>query len=180
MSGVSQTVMTLAGSGNKGITVSLPIWLWGLEHGHARERIEEALALGCLITSVTTHHLGTLSAACGSAIAAGAGIAAGLTLLKGGGEPEVGMAVSNVVGTLAGMICDGAKVGCAMKTATGVETAFRAVSYAMAGEGIPATNGIVGKDGETSMVYLGLVVTKGMSNVDAEILEIMQRKLGSH
>ncbi len=178
MSGVSQTVMTLAGSGNKGITVSLPIWLWGLEHGHPGERVEEALALGCLITSATTHHLGTLSAACGSAIAAGAGIAAGLVHLDGGGAHEVGLAVSNVVGTLAGMICDGAKVGCAMKTLTGVEAAFRAASYAMAGEGIPATNGIVGKDGETSLVYLGLVVTKGMANVDAEILEIMQRKLG--
>jgi len=177
MSGVSQTVMTLAGSGNKGITVSLPIWLWGKEDGYPEDQIDEALALACLITSATTHHLGTLSAACGSAIAAGAGIAAGLVLLEGGGAQEVGLAVSSVVGTLAGMLCDGAKVGCAMKTVIGVEAAFRAASYAMSGEGIPATNGIVGKDSETSLLYLGLVVTKGMANVDAEILEIMQKKL---
>ncbi len=177
MSGVTRTVMTLAGSGNKGITVSIPVWLRGRESGQAEDRIDEALAFACLLTSATTHHLGTLSAACGSAIAAGAGIAAGLVLLEGGGAHQAGLAVSNVVGTLAGMICDGAKVGCAMKTVTGVEAAFRAAEYAMSGQGIPATNGIVGRDGETSLIYLGLVVSRGMANVDAEILDIMQKKL---
>ncbi len=177
MSGVTRTVMTLAGSGNKGLTVSIPVWLWGRESGFSEDRIDEALAFACLMTSATTHHLGTLSAACGSAIAAGAGIAAGLVLLEGGGAHEAGLAVSNVVSTLAGMICDGAKVGCAMKTVTGVEAAFRATRYAMAGQGIPATNGIVGRDGETSLTYLGLVVSRGMANVDAEILDIMQKKL---
>ena len=98
-------------------------------------------------------------------------------MLEGGGAHEAGLAMSNVVGTLAGMICDGAKVGCAMKTVTGVEAAFRAAEYAMSGQGIPATNGIVGRDGETSLIYLGLVVSRGMANVDAEILDIMQRKL---
>lgn len=177
MSGVSRPVMTLAGSGNKGITVSLPVWIWGQEAGHPLERIEEALAFACLMTSVTTHHLGTLSAACGSAIAAGAGIAAGVVMLEGGGAHEAGLAVSSVVATLAGMICDGAKIGCAMKTATGVETAFRAADHALSGRGIPTSNGIVGKDSETSLLYLGLVVTKGMAAVDAEILDIMQKKL---
>lgn len=177
MSGVTRTVMTLAGSGNKGITVSIPVWLWGRESGCPENRIDEALAMAFLITSATTHHLGTLSAACGSAIAAGAGIAAGLVMLEGGEAHEVSLAVSNVVGTLAGMICDGAKVGCAMKTVTGVEAAFRAAEYAMSGQGLPATNGIVGKDGETSLIYLGLVVSRGMANVDAEILDIMQKKL---
>lgn len=177
MSGVTRTVMTLAGSGNKGITVSIPVWLWGRESGYPEDWIDEALAFACLMTSATTHHLGTLSAACGSAIAAGAGIAAGLVMLQGGGAHEAGLAVSNVVSTLAGMICDGAKVGCAMKTVTGVEAAFRAANYALSGHGIPVTNGIVGRDGETSLIYLGLVVSRGMANVDAEILDIMQKKL---
>jgi L-cysteine desulfidase len=177
MSGVSRTVMTLAGSGNKGITVSIPIWLYGRESGYQEDQIDEALAFACLITSATTHRLGVLSSACGSAIAAGAGIAAGLVMLEGGGAHEAGLAVSNVVGTLAGMICDGAKVGCSMKTVTGVGAAFRAANYAMSGKGIPATNGIVGRDGETSLIYLGLVVSRGMANVDAEILDIMQKKL---
>ncbi|GLH73451.1 UPF0597 protein [Geothrix limicola] len=179
MSGLSRTVMTLAGSGNKGITVSIPIWLWGRESGHSDHHIDEALAFACLITSATTFRLGTLSAACGSAIAAGAGIAAGLVMLEGGSAHKAGLAISTVVGTLAGMICDGAKTGCSMKTVTGVEVAFRAANHAMLGEGIPETNGIVGHDGETSLVYLGLVVTKGMASVDAEILDIMQQKLTS-
>lgn len=177
MSGVGRTVMTLAGSGNKGLTVSIPVWLWGRELGLPDERIDEALAMACLVTSATTHHLGTLSAACGSAIAAGAGVAAGLVMLEGGGADEADLAVSSVVGTLAGMICDGAKVGCAMKTVTGVEAAFRASECAMSGQGLSPTNGIVGKDGETSLAHLGLVVSRGMAEMDTEILDIMQKKL---
>ncbi|MBI1751222.1 MAG: serine dehydratase subunit alpha family protein [Acidobacteria bacterium] len=177
MSGVARTVMTLAGSGNKGLTVSIPVWLWGRELGLPDERIDEALAMACLVTSATTHHLGTLSAACGSAIAAGAGVAAGLVMLEGGGADEADLAVSSVVGTLAGMICDGAKVGCAMKTVTGVEAAFRASEYAMSGQGLPPTNGITGIDGKTSLVHLGLIISRGMAGVDTEILDIMQIKL---
>ena len=93
------------------------------------------------------------------------------------GAPIAGQAVSNMVGNLAGMICDGAKVGCAMKTMTGVDAAFRAASLALAGIGIPATDGIVGKDGESSLVNLGRLAQHGMAGVDAEILRIMQDKL---
>jgi len=177
MSGESRTVMTLAGSGNKGITVSVPVSLWGRETGHPESRIEEALAFACLMTSATTWHLGTLSAICGAANAAGIGIASALVLLGGGDAGQVGLAVSNMVGNVAGMICDGAKIGCAMKTMTGVDAAFRSASLAMAGIGIPATDGIVGRDGESSLVNLGRLAQHGMAGVDAEILRIMQDKL---
>ena len=82
-----------------------------------------------------------------------------------------------MVGNLAGMICDGAKIGCAMKTLTGVEAAFRAARMAMSGVGIPATDGIVGNDGISSLLNLGLLAQKGMVDVDAEILNILQEKL---
>ena len=177
MSGDSMMVMSLAGSGNKGITVSVPVVLWGREAGHPKERVDEALAFACLMTTATTHQLGTLSAICGAANAAGIGIASALVMLEGGTASQVGLAVNNMVGNLAGMICDGAKIGCAMKTMTGVDSAFRAADLALAGIGIPATDGIVGANGEASLANLGRLAQQGMVGVDAEILEIMQSKL---
>lgn len=177
MSGEPLPVMTLAGSGNKGITVSVPFALWGIETAHAQSDIEEALAFACLMTALTTHHLGTLSAICGAANAAGIGIASGLILLQGGNASMVELAIHTMVGNLAGMVCDGAKIGCAMKTMTGVEAAFRASSLALAGIGIPPTDGIVGRDAQESLANLGRLARRGMAGVDVEILDIMRSKL---
>ncbi len=178
MSGEPLTVMSLAGSGNKGITVAVAMGLWGCQAGHAEARIEESLALACLLTTATTHRLGTLSAICGASNAAGIGIAAGLVHLGGGTAAQVDLAIHNMVGNLAGLICDGAKIGCAMKAMTGVEAAFRAAELALAGFGIPATDGIVGANGEASLVNLGRLAQRGMAGADTEILDIMQAKLG--
>lgn len=177
MSGESLTVMSLAGSGNKGITVSVPLTLYGRETGVPQERIDEALALACLLTSATTWHLGTLSAICGAANAGGIGIAGGLVLMKGGTLEQLGMAIGTMVGNLAGMICDGAKIGCAMKTMTGVDAAFRAANLSLLGVGVPASDGIVGIDGSASLRNLGRLASFGMAGADAEILAIMQAKL---
>ena len=178
MSGEPLTVMSLAGSGNKGITVSVALALRGRQLGHSEARIEEALALACLLTTATTERLGTLSAVCGASNAAGIGIAGGLVHLAGGGVPQLDLAIQNMVGNLAGLICDGAKIGCAMKAMTGVEAAFRSADLAMAGFGIPATDGIVGADGAASLDNLGRLAQRGMAGADTEILDIMQAKLG--
>lgn len=177
MSGEPMVVMSLAGSGNKGITVSVPIRLWGQERGLEEDRIDEAMALACLITSVTTFHLGTLSAVCGCTNASGIGIASALVMMEGGGVDQICLAIRNMVGNVAGMICDGAKIGCTLKTMTGIDAAFRAAGLALAGIGIPATDGIVGEDGESSLFHLGRLAQHGMSGTDTEILNIMQHKL---
>lgn len=177
MSGEDFVVMSLAGSGNKGIVTVVPMTLWAREIGADPRRADEALALTCLTTSATTHHLGTLSAACGCSNAAGVGLAAGLVYLQGGGLREISLAVNNVVGNVTGMICDGAKMGCGLKTMTSVDAAFRAASLAMSGIGIPATDGIVGEDGTESLSNLGRIASLGMSAMDGQILEIMQAKL---
>ena len=177
MSGEPLTVMSLAGSGNKGITVSVALGLWARHHGCSEARLEEALALACLLTTATTHRLGTLSAVCGASNAAGIGIAVGLVHLGGGGIPQMALAIHTMVGNLAGLICDGAKIGCAMKAMTGVEAAFRSAELALAGFGIPATDGIVGATGEASLAHLGRLAQRGMAGTDAEILDIMQAKL---
>ena len=179
MSGEDMLVMSLAGSGNKGITASVPVVLWGRHLGAPQERIEEALALACIVTSGVTYHLGSLSAMCGSAIAGGIGVAAALVLLEGGGPEEVSAATTNIVGNLAGMICDGAKIGCALKTMTGVDAAFRAAGLARAGLVIPVTDGIVGADGIASLGNLGRLAAEGMAAMEDEILAIMQAKLAA-
>ena len=177
MSGEPLAVMSLAGSGNKGITVSVPLVLHGRETNAPPERVDEALALACLLTSATTWHLGTLSSICGAANASGIGIAAGIVLLRGGTLRQIELAIATMVGNVAGMICDGAKIGCAMKTMTGVDAAFRAANLAMLGLGVPATDGIVGTDGAASLLNLGRLARQGMAQTDAEILAIMQDKL---
>ena len=178
MSGEPLTVMSLAGSGNKGITVSVALGLWGRQNGHPEARIEEALALACLLTTATTQRLGTLSAICGASNAAGIGIAVGLVHLGGGTLTQMDLAINNMVGNLAGLICDGAKIGCAMKAMTGVEAAFRSATLALSGFGIPGTDGIVGRDGTASLANLGRLAQRGMAGTDTEILDIMRAKLG--
>ncbi|MBN2496495.1 MAG: serine dehydratase subunit alpha family protein [Deltaproteobacteria bacterium] len=177
MCGEDFSVMSLAGSGNKGIVCSVPMALFGRETGRSQEAIDEALALACLVISSTTHFLGTLSAVCGCSNAAGIGLAAGIVLLEGGGAPEISHAINNMVGNVTGMICDGAKIGCALKTMTSVDAAFRSASLAQSGIGIPHSDGIVGEDGLESLANLGRMATAGMASADAEILAIMQEKL---
>jgi L-cysteine desulfidase len=177
MWGEDFVVTAVAGSGNKGIVCSIPLVLFGNEIKADAKLIDESLALACLVTSSTTHHLGTLSAVCGCSNAAGIGLSAGLVLLQGGGPEEISKAVNNMVGNVTGMICDGAKIGCALKTMTSVDAAFRSASLALSGIGIPYSDGIVGEDGMASLKNLGQIATTGMAQTDEEILKIMQEKL---
>ncbi len=177
MWGEDLPVMTLAGSGNKGLTASIPLAMWNELGGFPKRLMEESLALACLVTSATTHHLGTLSAVCGCSNAAGIGLAAGLVMMEKGGTKEISLAINNMVGNVTGMICDGAKIGCALKTMTAVDAAFRASSLAMSGVGIPPSDGIVGGSGTDSLKNLGRISNLGMISADAEILAIMREKL---
>jgi L-cysteine desulfidase len=166
--------MTLAGSGNKGITVAVALACWAEELGVSSELADEALALAALVTSVTTRRLGTLSAMCGCANAAGMGLAAGLVRLHGGGERELELAVGNLVGTVTGVICDGAKVGCGLKATTAVDTAHRAASLALSGFGVSAGDGIVAARGEGSLDNLERIARQGLRSMDAEVLAILR------
>ena len=177
MWGADMPVMSLAGSGNKGISVTIPLALQAEKAGASAQQADQALALACLVTSATTHHLGSLSAVCGCSNAAGVGLAAGLVYLAGGDDKRVSMAVTNMVGNVAGMICDGAKIGCALKTMSGVDAAFRAASLAMSGITIPDTDGIVGADGLSSLRNLGRIAVHGMASVDFEVLDILRAKM---
>ncbi|MCE9634764.1 MAG: L-serine ammonia-lyase, iron-sulfur-dependent, subunit alpha [Planctomycetes bacterium] len=177
MSGEDFVVMSLAGSGNKGITATVPILLWGRESGFSEERIARALAVSCLVTAATTPRLGRLSAVCGVSNAAGIGVAVALVDLQDGDAQARNRAVNNLVGNVAGMICDGAKIGCGLKAMTAVDAAFRSTSLALAGVGIPYSDGIVGADAGQSFDHLERIAGPGMQAMDDEILRIMQEKL---
>lgn len=170
-------VMSVAGSGNKGIVTAVPINRLENEWKLNTKRVEEAMALAILFTSKTTEELGTLSAVCGCSNAAGIGLACALVYMKGGGEKEISFAINNMVGNVTGMICDGAKIGCALKTMTSVDAAFRAMILAMNGIGIPPVDGIVGINGSDSLVNMGKIAKDGMIQTDEEILKIMEKKL---
>lgn len=177
MNGEDFPVMSIAGSGNKGITCSIPILELERTKKLDPKIVEEALALAVLVSSKTTEELGTLSAVCGCSNAAGIGLACALVYLMGGDAKQISYAINNMVGNVTGMICDGAKIGCALKTMTSVDAAFRSATLALNNLGIPPADGIVGKSGEASLKNLGTIAKKGMMATDLEILKIMEEKL---
>ncbi|HQH80500.1 MAG TPA: L-serine ammonia-lyase, iron-sulfur-dependent, subunit alpha, partial [bacterium] len=157
MWGEDYPVMSISGSGNKGIVSTVPILLLEEKWKVPPRVIEEGLAISLLFTSKTTSSLGTLSAVCGCSNAAGIGLACAMVYIKGGSEKEISFAINNMVGNITGMICDGAKIGCALKTMTSVDAAFRAATLALSGIGIPEEDGIVGGDGTASLVNMGRI-----------------------
>jgi L-cysteine desulfidase len=177
MWGEDLPVMSIAGSGNKGITISVPVMMLEKEWSVDPRRIEEALAIAMIFTSKTTYELGTLSAVCGCSNAAGIGLACAIVYLKGGSEKEISYAINNMVGNITGMICDGAKIGCALKTMTSVDAAFRSATLALNGITIPVEDGIVGRNGSESLKNLSRISKLGMVSTDTEILSIMKGKL---
>ena len=176
MAGQPHTVYAIGGSGNKGITASVPLYQWARDTGRSQELALEAVSLSLTLTSGITSRLGSLSAICGCSNAAGIGVACGLVHLQGGGPEQMHLAVNNMVGCIAGMICDGAKLGCALKTFAAIDTAFRSATLALAGVGIPAVEGIVGDSAEASLRNLGRLSRRGMIGTDGEILRILAEK----
>lgn len=176
MAGQPRTVFAVGGSGNKGITASVPLYEWALDTGRPEQLALEAVALSLAFTSGITSRLGSLSAICGCSNAAGVGVACGLVHLQGGTPAQMHLAVNNMVGCIAGMICDGAKLGCALKTFASIDTAFRSATLALAGVGIPAVEGIVGASAQASLSNLGRLSRRGMIGTDGEILRILADK----
>jgi len=176
MAGVKIPAMSLVGSGNLGLTAILPIWAVK-DYVECDERvILEAVALSHIITIFIKAHTGRLSALCGSSIAAGAGSTAGITHLLGGGLNHIAGAIKNLTGDLAGVICDGAKAGCALKLSTAAGTAVQAALFAIQGVQVHSTDGIIANSPEGTMLNVGILSTHGMIETDRTILQIMIEK----
>ena len=172
MAGCSLPVMSNSGSGNQGLTVSLPILSVVEDLGLSREKLLRALALGHLTAIHLKSYVGRLSALCGAFLAA-IGAGAGITWLLGGGYPHVAATIKNMVGGLAGMICDGAKPGCALKISTALSAAFQASLLSLRNIEISERDGIIENDLEKTIRNVGTIASEGMNETDRLILEIM-------
>ena len=172
MAGSTLPAMSNSGSGNQGITVSMPVIAYALKYGVGDERLARALILSNLVAIHIKHYLGKLSALCGCVVAS-TGSACGIVWLQGGGYEEICAAIKNMAGNITGMVCDGAKVGCAMKVASGVSCAVQSAVLALRGTCIPSTDGIIDDDIEKTIRNIGAIGSAGMKNVDRMILDIM-------
>ena len=177
MSGLPLPAMSSAGSGNHGLTAILPIWA-------VKDYVEdvdikvvlESIALSHIVTAYVKAHTGRLSAICGCSVAAGAGATAGITYLLGGDAHHIAGAIKNLLEDLAGIICDGAKAGCALKLATAAGTAVQAALFSLQGVNVMSTDGIIGMSSEDTMRNVGTLATDGMIETDKTILNIMLQK----
>ncbi len=176
MSGYPVEIMTSAGSGNQGIVATIPIVVYAKRHSVEEWRMLRALALSHLVTMYITSYVGYLSALCGVAIKAGIGAACGVTYAMGGDPDDDERAVKIMAATLTGMICDGAKAGCALKVSTAADMAYRAASLAMRRAEVPDDNGIVAPTAEQTIENLAKL-SRSMGVVDEKIIEIMLAKI---
>ena len=172
MAGCTLAAMSNSGSGNQGITVTMPVIAYSLHYGTSDEKLARALVLSHLIAIHIKGYLGKLSALCGCVIAS-TGSSCGLVYLRGGDYDQVCSAIKNMVGNITGMVCDGAKVGCAMNVASGVSGALQSAVLAREGICISENDGIIEKDIEKTIRNLGRIGSIGMQHTDNMILEIM-------
>ncbi|MBT8345935.1 MAG: L-serine ammonia-lyase, iron-sulfur-dependent, subunit alpha [Desulfofustis sp.] len=176
MSGVNLPAMSSAGSGNHGLTAILPIWAIKDFVDHDEETVLRAIGLSHVITAYVKAHTGRLSAVCGCSVAAGAGATAGITYLVGGDVEHMAGAIKNIMEDLAGVICDGAKAGCALKLNTAAGAAVQAALFSLQGINVQDTDGIIGQSTEQTVKNLGTLSHQGMVETDRTILQIMREK----
>ena len=175
MSGAMVQVMSNSGSGNQGISCSIPVYLYAKENQCTEEQTLRALALSNLTVIYIKQSLGRLSALCGCVVAA-TGSAAGITYLMGGNYEEITYAIKNMIANISGMICDGAKPGCALKVTSGVATAIFSAYLAMQHSYADSTEGIVEDDIDRTIRNLTRIGHDGMKVTDDLILDIMTHK----
>lgn len=175
MAGVKMPVMSNSGSGNQGITCTMPVAACAIRLEKDDESLARALIMSHLTAIHIKHHLGRLSAHCGAMVAATAA-GCGIAFLMGGGQKEMEMTIKNMVGNVAGMICDGAKSSCALKVASAVSAGIQAAMLALDGHVVPGHEGIVSDDIEACIANLGRLGSHGMRETDKVILDIMLHK----
>ena len=173
MAGIKMPVMSSNGSGNHGLTAILPIVAYNRKFPQSEERLAKALAISHLITAYVKNFTGRLSAVCGCGVAASTGATAGISWLMSGDIRQIEGAIENMVANLSGMICDGAKAGCALKLASAASTAVQSAIIAKQECYVPPMNGIVGSKVEQSIQNLGKISDKGMSVTDKVIINVM-------
>ena len=178
MNGCGLPVVIVSGSGNQGLTASLPVIEYAKELGADQETLYRALLVSNLITIHLKTEIGRLSAYCG-AVSAGCGSGAGIAYLYGKDKPEeallkdVSHTIVNSLAVVSGMVCDGAKASCAAKIASAVDAGILGFTMYQQGQQFRGGDGIISKGVEETIHNIGLLATQGMRETDREILDIM-------
>lgn len=175
MAGAMIPVMSNSGSGNQGISATLPVVVFAEENNKTEEELIRALILSHLTVIYIKQSLGRLSALCGCVVAA-TGSSCGITWLMGGNYEQVAFAVQNMIANLTGMICDGAKPSCALKVTTGVSTAVLSAMMAMQDRCVTSVEGIIDEDVDQSIRNLTRIGSQAMNETDKMVLDIMTHK----
>ena len=175
MSGCELPVCIISGSGNQGITASVPVVVYAQENGIDEDKMLRAVLVSDLVTIHQKTGIGTLSAYCG-AISAGVGAGAGICYLRGGSYHTIAHTIVNAVAILSGTICDGAKASCAAKIAMAIEAGIVGCEMAHAKKQFYGGDGIVTKGVENTIRNVGMLARDGMSTTDKEIIKIMLGK----
>jgi len=175
MEGMNFPAMSLVGSGNHGICATLPVWVYGKEKGFQQKDILKAVALSMLITIYVKLFIGRLSPVCGAAFASGCGVAGAIAYLQSAEREISKNAVSFVIQSINGVICDGAKTACSLKVLMGAKSGYESAMFAL--DGKPVFNdGILEKDITKSIRNLSKI-SDTMRKVDGTIVEIMKEKV---
>ncbi|MBQ4521177.1 MAG: serine dehydratase subunit alpha family protein [Bacteroidaceae bacterium] len=177
MAGAMIPVMSNSGSGNQGISATMPVVIYAEETHKSEEQLVRALILSHLTVIYIKQSLGRLSALCGCVVAA-TGSSCGITYLMGGRYEQVAYAVKNMIANITGMICDGAKPSCAMKVTSGVATAVFSALLAMQQKCVTAFEGIIDEDVDQCIRNLTRIGSQGMNETDRLVLDIMTHKTG--
>jgi L-cysteine desulfidase len=178
MGGLAEPVMTSGGSGNQGVLTILVPYLVGRDQKIRQSVIEESIAISHAMNSYIKCFVGELSVLCGCAIAASIAAAIALVYQKAGIDmPKIAFAVDNVIGDLCGLICDGAKPGCAMKIVSGADSVIRSSFMALSGYGLSVKDGVLGISAEESIKNLSRISLEGMGLVDPTLVHILQKKM---
>lgn len=175
MDGCTLPVYSNSGSGNQGIACTLPVYEYGRAKGLDDEQVTRALILSHLTSIYIKRGIGRLSALCGI-VNASIGVSSGITYLHGGSYDQVCFAIKNMINTLAGMVCDGAKPSCALKMSTGLYSAFVSAELALHDKVVDACDGLSERDIDYSIRNLGRLGNEGMDQTDDVVLDIMTHK----
>lgn len=178
MAGCPMAVMSNSGSGNQGISATMPVVTYAEDNNVSEEQLIRALTLSHLTVIYIKQSLGRLCALCGCVVAA-TGSAAAITYLMGGNYTNIEYAVKNMVATLTGMLCDGAKPSCALKVASGVSTAVMCAMLAMRDKCVTADEGIIDQSVDKSIRNMTKIGKDGMHTTDQLVLRIMTTKTNS-
>ena len=175
MAGAPIPVMSNSGSGNQGISCTMPVVVFAEENHNTNEELVRALILSHLTAIYIKQSLGKLSALCGCVVAS-TGASCGITYLMGGNYDQVSYSVKNMVANLAGMVCDGAKPSCALKVTSGVSTAVLSAMLAIQNRHVTSAEGLIEDDVDRCIHNLTRVGSDGMNETDRMVLDIMTHK----